>query len=82
MTCICRLWEIEPQQECVVAVNKGNSALHMRLQELGFVEGTKVRCVGRSPGGDPCAYALRGTVMAIRRQDADQILVRREEKQC
>ncbi len=46
-----------------------------RLKDLGLVEGTKVKCVLRSPLGDPYAYKLRGAVVAIRKEDASQIMV-------
>ena len=46
------------------------------LSRLGLVPGTEVRCLRRSPLGDPSVYALRGTVLAIRRRDAEKILVR------
>lgn len=41
-------------------------AAHRRLRELGLVEGAAVRCVGRSPLGDPAAYAVCGAVLALR----------------
>ena len=46
-----------------------------RLKDLGLVEGTKVKCVLRSPLGDPYAYKIRGAGVAIRKEDASQIMV-------
>ena len=46
-----------------------------RLKDLGLVEGTKVKCVLRSQLGDPYAYKIRGAVVAIRKEDASQIMV-------
>ena len=46
-----------------------------RLKDLGLVEGTKVKCVLRSPLGDPYAYKIRGAVVALRKEDASQIMV-------
>ena len=46
-----------------------------RLKDLGLVEGTKVKCVLRSPLGDPYANKIRGAVVAIRKEDASQIMV-------
>ena len=46
-----------------------------RLKDLGLVEGPKVKCVLRSPLGDPYAYKIRGAVVAIRKEDASQIMV-------
>lgn len=46
-----------------------------RLLDLGFVSGTIVRAVRRSPLGDPTAYEVRGSILAVRREDAARILV-------
>ena len=43
---------------------------------MGLVEGTDVECVFRSPAGDPTAYQFRGTLIALRREDASQVLIR------
>lgn len=53
---------------------KGN--LRARLLDIGLIEGTRVECVGKSPGGDPSAYLIRGAVIAIRRSDARDIRVK------
>ena len=45
-------------------------AMRHRLFDLGFARDTIVECVGRSPMGDPSAYFVRGTVIAIRAADA------------
>lgn len=44
-----------------------------RLVDLGLSRGASVRCVGRSPLGDPRAYEIRGAVIAIRGCDARKI---------
>ena len=46
-----------------------------RLKDLGLVEGKEVKCVLRRPLGDPYAYKIRGAVVAIRKEDASQIMV-------
>mgnify|MGYP001181001857 CR=1 FL=1 len=53
------------------------ASVRRRLLDIGLVEGTEVECVGRSPGGDPAAYLIRGAVIAIRDADAAGILVSR-----
>ncbi len=49
--------------------------MRARLQDLGFVPGTRVRCLFRSCFGDPAAYRLLGTVIALRRADAATVIV-------
>ena len=51
-----------------------------RLADLGLIRGTRVTCMARSPAGDPCAYLIRGALIALRRADADQIWM--ERLQC
>jgi len=46
-----------------------------RLLDLGFVPGTRVDVLRRSPLGDPIAYRVRGATIALRGVDADQVLV-------
>ncbi len=50
-------------------------ALRRRLRELGFIEGAALRCVCRSPGGGLAAYAVGGSVFALRDGDAAQLTV-------
>ncbi|HNQ90772.1 MAG TPA: iron dependent repressor, metal binding and dimerization domain protein [Verrucomicrobiota bacterium] len=47
-----------------------------RLLDLGFVPGTIVAHEQVSPAGDPTAYRLRGTVVALRREQANLIRIR------
>lgn len=52
--------------------------MRRRLLDLGLVPGTPVECVGHSPVGDPGAYLIRGVAIALRREDAHNVLVLRE----
>ena len=47
-----------------------------RLADLGLTAGTAVTCTMHSPLGDPCAYLIRGAVIALRRRDAGIVSVR------
>lgn len=47
--------------------------LRRRMRELGMVEGTKIRGLFCSPFGNPTAYRVRGTVLAVRTEDAEKI---------
>ncbi|MBQ7669838.1 MAG: ferrous iron transport protein A [Clostridia bacterium] len=46
-----------------------------RLTSLGFCRGEKIVCVMESPLGDPTAYLIRGTLVALRRSDARGVAV-------
>ncbi len=58
----------------VVAV-EGGGLMRRRLLDLGFVPGTRVEVVRRSPAGDPTAFSIRGALIALRGETARQILV-------
>ena len=58
----------------VVSVNlKG--LLKRRILDLGLVPGTFVQCMRKSPAGNPVAYRIRGTLIALRNDDARLIKV-------
>lgn len=67
---------LRPGQRAVVEAVDPAAPLGRRLMDLGFVEGTEVRCIGRSPFGDPSAYRLGGTVLALRAADGAAVTVR------
>lgn len=49
--------------------------MRRRLQDLGIVEGTTIECLQKSPSGDPVAYKIRGTIIALRSEDANKIII-------
>lgn len=44
-----------------------------RLLDLGLVQGTNIKPVLISPSKDPRAFEVRGTIIAIRKEDARNI---------
>lgn len=48
-----------------------------RLMDLGILPGTSILAEMKSPGGDPTAYRIRGAMIAIRKEQADQIQINR-----
>jgi ferrous iron transport protein A len=50
-------------------------SMRRRLLDIGFIPGTTVLCVGRSPSGDPIAFLIRGAVIAIRKKDCADIFI-------
>lgn len=47
-----------------------------RMMDLGLIPGTRVKALRISPAGDPKAYRIRGAVIAFRKEEAQQILIR------
>lgn len=60
---------------CIIDSIQSPDQMRRRLLDLGFSKGTPVKCVQHSPSGDPVAYMLRGTVIALRNEDACNIIV-------
>lgn len=52
-----------------------SGSMRRRLQDLGIVNGTLIQCVQKSPNGDPTAYKIRGSIIALRSEDANNIIV-------
>lgn len=50
-----------------------------RLLDLGFVRETIVTVQNISPLGNPVAYSLRDTLIALRHEQAEQIFIELEE---
>lgn len=60
----------------IVAAIVSAEELESRLLEMGFVEGAPVELVHEGPvGRDPVAIQLHGCTIALRRQEANAILV-------
>ncbi len=52
-----------------------SGGLRRRLQDMGLIPGTIIRCVLKSPGGGSKAFAIRGAVVAVRAEDARLVSV-------
>ncbi len=70
-----RLNELKINEAAVVTQINTGSDMRRRFLDIGLVEKTYIKCVGKSPSGDPSAYFIRGAVIAIRAVDAMSIVV-------
>jgi DtxR family Mn-dependent transcriptional regulator len=62
----------------VIALSKAcRGQQRRRLMDLGVVPGTNVSAKMKSFTGDPIAYEIRGTTIALRKQQADQIFIKK-----
>ena len=64
-------------EEARITEIRGRGHFRKRLLEMGLVRGTNVRVLGHAPLGDPLAVKVRGYLLALRRQEAREILVER-----
>ena len=44
--------------------------IRRRMLDLGIIPGTIIKPILKSPSGDPRAFEVRGTLLAIRKEDA------------
>ena len=64
------------EQARVVAISRATRGPERRrLMDLGLLPGTLIEASLRSPGGDPTAYLVRGALIALRREQADQVAI-------
>lgn len=61
--------------KCKVNFLTAEGAVRRRFLDLGIINGTIIKSLNKSPSGDPIAYLIRGAVIAIRSEDASQIIV-------
>ncbi len=71
---------LAPGEKGIVAKLCCSGSMRRRLLDIGLTENTCITCLGRSPGGDPSAYLIRGAVIAIRNSDAASILINKTER--
>ena len=70
-----KLNEIEINKTCKIVRINCKDDIKRRLLDLGLIKGTKIKPVFISPSGDPTAYEVRGSLIAIRKNDAKLIKI-------
>ena len=62
------------QKARVTSVNiSGN--MRRRLLDIGITVGTEIECVCKSPFGEPVAFLIRGAIIAIRKEECENITI-------
>lgn len=69
--------EIDINDTCYIKEIKTEGEMRRRMFDLGLVEGTRIQCAFAAPFGEPRAYLVRGTLIALRSEDAGKIEVKR-----
>jgi len=72
---IKRLSELNTGESALIERLVISGSIRRRLLDIGMSPGTRVSCIGKSPFGDPAAYLVRGCAVAIRRRDADGVII-------
>ncbi|MBQ3092687.1 MAG: ferrous iron transport protein A [Clostridia bacterium] len=65
--------------ECyeILSVRLNNNIFRRRIFDLGLIPNTIVKVLQKSPFGDPTAYFIRGTVIALRQDCTKKIIVKK-----
>ncbi|MBQ4105542.1 MAG: ferrous iron transport protein A [Clostridia bacterium] len=64
-----------PVGEKGVICSIDNTRIKNRILDLGFTKNTEISTLRKSPAGDPTAYLVKGSVIALRCEDARSINV-------
>ena len=54
-------------------------SIKRRLLDIGLVDDTEVHCILNSPSQDPKAFLIRGAVIALRNEDCQNVLIRKDD---
>lgn len=65
---------LQNKQYIVTEVKHKNNDLR-RILDMGIIGGAKITRLFSSPFGDPTAYEIKNTVIALRKTDSDKIFV-------
>lgn len=72
-----RLTSLKPGQQAIVAAIAPTcrGAERRRLLDLGILPGTQIEAALASPSGNPVAYRIRGSLIALRHDQAEHIQI-------
>lgn len=76
-----RLSTLQPGEHATVLALESKGLTRRRLLDLGLTPGVTIECALPGMFGEPKAYRVRGTLVALRREQADQIWVRQTLKE-
>lgn len=69
------------REDGAVLDDETGATVVMRLIEIGFVPGERFEVIAESrPGGDPMAVRIGGSCFALRRREAQVVLVEPEQR--
>lgn len=69
------LCDMQPGETARIKNLLATGSIRQRFLDLGIIPATPVTCIGKSPLGDPIAFSIRGTILAIRKKDCKRIFI-------
>ena len=70
-----QLSDLKKGEKAVITKINCSSRLTKTLESLGVVKGVNVTMIRKAPMGDPIELSIFGSIIALRRMDAKNILV-------
>lgn len=67
------LYDLEIGKQGRIKEINCNPNIKRRMMDLGIINGTTITPILKSPAGNPRAYEVRGSIIAIRSEDAKRI---------
>ena len=68
--------EIKLNKKAIIKKVECQGNIKRRLLDLGFIKGTEITPILISPSKDPRAFYIRGSTIALRKEDAKNVLVK------
>ena len=68
--------EIKLNEKAIIKKVECQGNIKRRLLDLGFIKGTEITPILISPSKDPRAFYIRGSTIALRKEDANNVLVK------
>ena len=68
---------LSPNQSAIITEISPNyqGEKRQRLLDLGFTKGSEINIQNISPLGDPTSYLIHNTINALRKEDAQNIII-------
>ena len=73
-----RLSELKVGDKAEVTAVKAENATRRRIMDMGLIKGTRFRVVRVAPLGDPMEISFKGLFLAMRKNEAEGILVEKQ----
>ncbi len=70
------LYDLPIDKPGIVQEISANGSLKRRLLDLGIIPNTTITPILKSPSGDPTAFEIRGSIIAIRKEDTSLIKIK------
>ena len=68
--------EIKLNEKAIIKKVECQGNIKRRLLDLGFIKGTEITPILISPSKDPRAFYIRGSTIALRKEEAKNVLVK------